>query len=333
MKAIVFDEAGTESDGFAVLKLRDVTMPDCRPGHVVIRTALVPINPSDLLFVADKFPGPTRPVFPGQVAGISGAGYVSSGGDGAESPSNRLFHYTAFGTWAEYVSVPTDSLIELPPDYPLALAAQFSNVVTAWQLVENSGVRSGQWLALTAGYSTVASIALQFAVRKGINVISVVRRRRPEIDLTALGAAAVLAHEEFGANLREVVMEATCGQGVSGVIDCVTGNQLGQLIRACSPFSRVQLYGCLDDSNLDVAGPDLMYSFVDIAPYSYPFSFSPPASESDRQLLRDVIEASAGGKVKVDNEREFPLNDFRSALDEHLEGKRPGKILLAATSD
>ncbi|HJT90535.1 MAG TPA: zinc-binding dehydrogenase, partial [Mycobacterium sp.] len=328
-----FDQAGTESDGFAVLNIRDVKMPDCGSEEVVVRTALAPINPSDLLFVANKFPGPTRPVFPGQVAGISGAGYAVSDDRGRELPSKRLFHYTAFGTWSEYVSVPADSLIELPSDYPLELAAQFSNVVTAWQLIENSGAQPGQWLALTAGYSTVASIALQFAVRKDINVISVVRKRRPEFDLTALGAAAVLAQNETDADMREMVMEATSGQGVSGVIDCVTGNQLGQLIRACAPFSRVQLYGCLDESNLDVTGPDLMYSFVDIAPYSYPFSFSPPTSESDHRMLRDVIGASADGRISVDNARVFPLDDFRNAVDEHLEGKQPGKIFLGAAWD
>ena len=330
MTAVVFDEPASESDGFAALTTREVTMPDHGAGTVVIRTALAPINPSDLLFASGKFPGPARPSFPRQVAGISGAGHLASD-DG--SGSERLFHYTAFGTWAEYVSVPEESLIELPPDYPLELAAQFSNVVTAWQLVEKSGVQPGQWLALTAGYSTVALLALQFAVRKGINVISVVRRRRPEIDLTSHGAAAVLVLNESAAQLRDMVLETTHGQGLSGVADCVAGQQLGELIRGCAPFSRVLLYGCLDESDLGVAGPEIMYSFVNIEPYSYPFTFDPPRGDADHRMLRAVIKDSTGGQIRVDTAGKFPLENFRDALDGHVAGNIPGKFFLAANTN
>ncbi|MGQ4598383.1 zinc-binding dehydrogenase [Nocardia sp. R6R-6] len=327
-KAVVLDEPGTALDGFSALQLRDIEVQEPGAGEVLVRTALAPINPSDLLFVADKFPGPTRPSFPGQVAGISGAGYLASA-DGAESEPKKLFHYTAFGTWAEYITVPAESLIELPSDYPLELAAQFSNVVTAWQLVENSGVQPGQWLALTAGYSTVATIAAQFAARKGIKVVSIVRKKRPEVDLSALGAAAVIAIEDSSSGLRERVLDATAGEGLSGVIDCVTGHQLGELIRACAPFARVQLYGVLDESPLGLSGAEIMYTFVRIEPYSYPFSFVPPQSESDFRMLQEVIESSTGGAIKSGSAGIFKLADFRSALEEYLEGGRPGKIFLS----
>lgn len=330
MTAVVFDEPASESDGFAALTTGEVPMPDHGAGTVVVRTALAPINPSDLLFASGRFPGPARLAFPKQVAGISGAGHLASN---EGSDAERLFHYTAFGTWAEYVSVPEESLIELPKDYPLELAAQFSNVVTAWQLVEKSGVRPGQWLALTAGYSTVALIALQFAARKGINVLSVVRRRRPRIDLAAHGAAAVVVPNEAAAPLSDIVLETTHGQGLSGVADCVAGRQLGELIRSCAPFSRVLLYGCLDESDLGVTGPEIMYSFVNIEPYSYPFTFDPPRSDADQRMLRAVIKDSADGQIAVDTAGKFPLENFRDALDGHVAGNVPGKFFLAANTD
>lgn len=333
MKAVVFDKPTSASDGFAALDAREVEIPDYSTSTVVVRTALAPINPSDLLFTAGSFPGPVQASFPGQVAGISGAGYLASDQRGAESTSQRLFHYTTPGTWADYVAVPEESLIELPSNYPIELAAQFSNVVTAWQLIENSGVQAGQWLALTAGNSTVALIALQFAVQKGINVVSVARRRHPGVDLTSHGAAAVIFPSESDSSLHDTVLEKTDGKPISGVIDCVAGHQLGELIRACEPFSRVLLYGCLDESGLDVTGPDIMYRFVNIEPYSYPFTFVPPRTESDHNMLRDVIGASTGGKISVDTAGIFALENFREALDGHLNGKLPGKFFLAASTE
>lgn len=102
-----------------------------------------------------------------------------------------LVSVTYYNTWAEYAVIPEPWLMQLPSDYPIEKAAQFMNLITAWDLIEQSGVQPGQWLVLTAGNSTVAMIASQFAKRKGVKVLSLVRTARKGLDLRRLGATDV----------------------------------------------------------------------------------------------------------------------------------------------
>jgi NADPH:quinone reductase len=71
----------------------------------------------------------------------------------------------------------------LPADYPVEKAGQLVNLITAWDLLEESRVLPGQWLVLSAGNSTVATLVLQFAKAQGVKVISVVRRVSDRLDL------------------------------------------------------------------------------------------------------------------------------------------------------
>jgi NADPH:quinone reductase len=81
-----------------------------------------------------------------------------------------------------------------PParDYPIEKAAQFVNLVTSCDLLDASRVQPGQWLALTAGNSTTATMVLQFAALRNVKVISMIRRAQNQIDLEAWGASEVI---------------------------------------------------------------------------------------------------------------------------------------------
>lgn len=292
-----------------------------------MRMALAPINPSDLLFLAGEFPGPLRPRL-GQVAGICGAGLIETPAETGPS-TGTLVSFSALGSWAEYVAVPAASLIPLPQDFPLQLAAQFANLVTAWELVERSGVEGGGWLALTAGYSTVSILCLQLAARKGINVLSVVRRKRADPDLLALGAKALLA--TAGSKLGEAVQQATGGHGLDGIIDCVAGPVAGELIRQCNPFSKMQIYGSLDAGNIVLSGHDILYRYLEIVPYSYRFSFEPPVTPDDIALVDQVIQETQSAHLFVPVGGSFSMSDYRDAIAGRPSAGERGKCFLRMT--
>ena len=73
-------------------------------------------------------------------------------------------------------------------------------------------------MAVTAGHSTVATLVLQFAKLKKVNVISIVRRRNKHLALNALGASAVVEISSLSENVGQRVMEITENRGVNGVI-------------------------------------------------------------------------------------------------------------------
>jgi len=95
-------------------------------------------------------------------------------------------------------------------------------------------VQPGQWLALTAGNSTTATMVLQFAALRNVNVISMIRRAQNQIDLKAWGASEVIELANLAQTAGDRIMEITQGQGVNGVVDCVGGPVAGELIRSLS---------------------------------------------------------------------------------------------------
>lgn len=325
MKALMFDRLGNPAHGSTLLSLRHIVKPVVAPDMLLVRVSLAAINPSDFLFMAGELPGPVRARLPGQLAGLSGAGVVEVSCEKGP-PAGTLVAFNGVGAWAEFIAVPAASLIPLPSDFPLELAAQFPNLVTAWELVQKCGVQPGGWLALTAGYSSLAILALQLAAQRGIHVLSIVRHSRPVPDLSALGADAVIATD--GNDLGEAVMAATNGKGLNGIIDCVAGPAAGDLIRTCVPFSRMQIYGSLDPGDMHVAGHDILYRFLEVIPYSYPFTFRVPASSQEKALVDQVAEDAPTSPPYVPVGGIHDMEDYQAAITSQAGRESRGKRFL-----
>jgi NADPH2:quinone reductase len=154
MKALMFDKIG---DPLQVLALREMLQPIPGKGEVLVRMLAASINPGDFLFIQNQYPEPKRPIFPGQIAGNHGIGRVTGAGAGdAGLEEGALVAFSYLNSWAEFAVVPKEWLILLPDDFPIALGAQMVNLITAWDLLESTQTSAGDWIAVTAGYSTVA---------------------------------------------------------------------------------------------------------------------------------------------------------------------------------
>jgi hypothetical protein len=77
--------------------------------------------------------------------------------------------------------IPAEWLMPLPAGFPPEKSGQFFNLITAWDLLGTTRVNADDWLAATAGNSTVCVMLLQFAKARGINVVSIVRERRGDL--------------------------------------------------------------------------------------------------------------------------------------------------------
>src|SRR3984893_3919317 len=240
MKAIVFDQIGAPLD---VLQLADVPIPEIEENEVLVQMIAASINPGDFLFIQNLYPDPKKPHFPQQIAGNHSAGVIAKVGKEVSFKPGTFVALSYYNTWAEYAAVPAEWLIPLPSNYPIEKAGQLVNPITAWDLLNQSRVEPGQWLAVTAGHSTVATMVLQFAKLKKVNVICLVRRRNKHLDPKALGASAVIELSSLSENVGKRVMEITENNGVNGVIDCVGGALLGELLGSTALGAQVLIYG------------------------------------------------------------------------------------------
>ncbi|TIS91011.1 zinc-binding dehydrogenase [Mesorhizobium sp.] len=324
MKAIVFDEIGSPRD---VLYLDDIPVPQVSDGEALVRMVSASVNPGDFLFIQNLYPEPKKPHFPRQTAGNHGAGIVEAVGANVMLEPGTLVAFSYYNSWAEYSVVPAEWLIPLPAGYPIERAGQLVNPITAWDLLADSRVQPGQWLAVTAGYSSISTMVMQFAQRRGINVIAIVRRRHQSLDLKELGAAAVLDLSDLKTGIRDAVIEITGSAGLSGVIDHVGGPVSGELIRTLALGGQMVINGGMSAERFELHNFDVLLSSVEIRANIYRYFSSPPV-EADRPVLREIIDIFGQPGFHVPVGGIHPLAEFKLAVTNSLDRADLGKQMF-----
>ena len=270
------------------------------------------------------YPDPKKPRLPRQIAGNHGAGIVAKVGRNVSLKPGTLVAFSYYNTWAEYAAVPAKWLIPLPSDYPMEKASQFVNFITAWDLLDESGVQPDQWLALTAGNSTTATMVLQFATLRKVNVISIVRGAQDHLDLKGLGAAEVIELSSLGRSIGIRIVEITQSHGVNGGVDCVGGPVAGDLVRSLSSGGQFVIYGGFSSEKLELHNFDILMKGSGIKSCIYRYFFTPPQA-AETELLQQIADISGRTEFKIPVGALHPLEDWKTAIDETVNHPERGK--------
>jgi NADPH:quinone reductase-like Zn-dependent oxidoreductase len=259
---------------------------------------------------------------------VGTTGVVVRAGKGVEIAPGTRVAFSYQDAWAEYASVPAEWLIPLPPHYPTEKAAQMMNIITAWDLLEEAKVQPGQWLALTAGNSTVSTMVAQLARLRGIQVLSIVRQAQADLNLTNLGSTEVIELARNPEGVRDRVLEITRGNGLGAVIDSVGGALVGRLIRSFTGFGgQVVIYGGFSPEKFELHNFDVLMKGLTIKPYAYRYFFDPPGPQ-DAAWLQQIVEVAGRPDFAVRVAGTYTLDDFASAVRQTAERPERGKRLL-----
>ncbi|MBE9461924.1 zinc-binding alcohol dehydrogenase family protein [Dyadobacter subterraneus] len=321
MKALIFDKIGIPQQ---VLYLAELPIPVIGDNDVLVRMVGASINPGDFLFIQNLYPEPKKPVFPHQVGGGHGAGTIEKVGKNVMLKPGAFVAFSYYNTWSEYVAVPAEYLIELPKDFPLEKAAQINNLVSAWDLLTDSGVEKGQWLALTAGNSSLSLIISQYAAQRGIKVVSIVRKQRPELGAQLTKATETIELSKLEGSLKDKIMAVTGGWGVNGIIDNVGGPQLADLIKSVAFGSKLIVNGGMSREKFELHNFDILMTNLTIQAHIYRYLFAPVQS-SDFTMLSDIIEITKQPDFYVHIGGKHQLEDFRSAVEATIQNPEKGK--------
>ena len=175
MKAIVFDEPGDPS----VLRLADVPTPVRVGSEVLVRVLAAGVNPIDAKTRAQSGVSVAIPLYP-SVIGLDFCGIVvESPYDGHPlKPGDEVYGITAapraFGSYAQYVSVPSLQVARKPRRLtPIEAGAVPTAALTAWGLVVDlAKAHEGQRMLIHAGAGGVGHLAVQLAAYFGARVIA-----------------------------------------------------------------------------------------------------------------------------------------------------------------
>jgi NADPH2:quinone reductase len=166
MKALRFEKYGPPS----VLSLRDLDVPELKPGEALVELHASAINPSDVKNVAGVFKA-SLPRVPGRdYAGV----VVSGDWKGKEVwGSGAGFGVSRDGTHAQYISVGLDGLSEKPSQLSMEQASAVGvPYLAAWSaLVDTAKIQAGETVLIIGALGAVGRAATQIAHWKKAKVI------------------------------------------------------------------------------------------------------------------------------------------------------------------
>ncbi|MEM9936704.1 MAG: NAD(P)-dependent alcohol dehydrogenase [Bacteroidota bacterium] len=199
MKAIVYSQYGPPE----VLKLQEVARPTPKDEEVLVRIHATTVNSANWrLRKADPFIirlmyGITKPRNP--ILGNEFAGEIVAVGKDVIrfEKGDKVFGYTDFGTYAEYVSVSEEGVIaRLPESLHFEEAAAIPNgALTALHFLRKADVKPGQSVLIYGASGSVGTYAVQIAKYFGATVTAVCSTRNVDM-VASLGADQVIDYTQ-----------------------------------------------------------------------------------------------------------------------------------------
>ncbi|MFG1811996.1 NADP-dependent oxidoreductase [Streptomyces sp. NPDC049040] len=305
-KGIVFTEFGPAD----VLHPAEIDVPEPGPGQVRIAVRAAGVNPLDHKIRA----GYMNQVFTVElphVPGVEASGVVESVGEGVSglTAGQEVFGPTVSGAYAELALAEAVRLAVKPSDLGFPEAAALPvGAETAYRTLQVLGVRGGETLLVHGAAGGVGSLAVQFAVARGLRVVGTASVSNHE-RLRALGAIPVT----YGPGLVDRVRDAA-PEGVDAALD-TTG-------LAESLAASVELTGD-KDRVLTIAGPD--------AAGEYGVAFSSGAGPDGYlggPAFAEALALHATGTLAVAIHHSYPLAEAADAQRASEAGHLAGKIIL-----
>src|SRR5258707_8053322 len=187
MRAVVLDGPGPPE----ALRIREVPVPEPRPGWVLIRVKAFGLNRSELHTRLGLAQGVTFP----RVLGIEATGVVAAAPGGEFEEGQQVaammggMGRTFEGGYAEFTNVPAAQVIPFRSELDWAtLGAVPEMLQTAHgSLTVGLDARSGQTLLIRGGTSSIGMDAATLAKNRGLTVLSTTRQPDRSAALNAIG--------------------------------------------------------------------------------------------------------------------------------------------------
>lgn len=320
MKAAVIHENG----GPDVLRYEDVPDPECPEGCVLIDVEAISIEGGDILARAGS-PPPAVP----HVIGYLAAGTVAELGAGVEDRAvgDRIVTLSAAGSHASKRVVPAMATWPTPPGLDSAPAACVPVAFgTAQECLFTAGrLEAGQTVLIHAGAGGVGMAAIQLAKRAGATVISTASDddRLGRLKQFGLDHGINYARESFVERTREL----TDGRGVDLVLDSVGGQTLVDSIAALAYRGTLVSVGVAGRAGSNVEARELWAQNNTLRGV---FLGGALLTEYPRvhAMIADLLAQVAGGTVRVEIDRTFPLAEA-AAAHAYIESRQAfGRVVL-----
>lgn len=282
-------------------------IPSPKANKVLVKFLAAPINPLDVFVVRGLYPVKPEHSHSGElIPGYDGVGEIVTCGANVTNlaPGDLVVpSKLGIGTWRTHAVLDLPSLIKIsrPADIAFAAIARIG-VTPAFCLVEDMrSLNPGDCIIQNAGTSVVAQMVVQFAHRRGVQVISVVRdRAASELDevkkaLRGLGADVVVSESELAED-AEVKTKR-----IMLALDSVFGPSGRVLLKALSTGGTYVQLGLLGGPNAQFTldASDLFSRQLTMRSFRGSAQFSARSAGEQADLLNWFIALFNSGELKL----------------------------------
>jgi NADPH:quinone reductase-like Zn-dependent oxidoreductase len=342
MKAVYFEQHG----GPETLKYGDMPVPEPGPGQALVRVLACGVNRLDIY----SRTGRTKVSLP-HISGSEAAGELVAYGGGIEGPlpvgtrvaiapylfcgnceycragdetvclRSDILGLASQGAFAEYVVVPVNSLVALPPGVDAIDAAGVGlATITAWRmLIERARLRPGETVLVHAAGSGVGSAAIQIAKLTGARVITTAGSSEKLEQARRLGADDTINYNEL--DFAQEVRKLTNKRGVSVVVEHIGASTWEQSLASLAREGRLVICGA-------TSGNEGITNLWSLFAKELRIIGSYGGTRGD---LATVLNLVAGGQLKPTIQRVLPLESVGEAQRMLEEREVFGKIVIDVT--
>ena len=245
MHAIIVDQPG----GPEQMRIGEVTRPEPRSHELLVKISATSLNRADILQREGHYPPP-----PGEseILGLDIAGIVVGKGDDVLSweEGERVMVLVPGGGYAEYVTVPEQMALPVPPNITFEEAASIPEAfLTAFQAIVWYGqLKKGETVLIHAGASGVGTAAIQLAKSIGARVV-----------ITAGSEEKIKFCETLGADLgvnyktddfKSRLAEFTQSHGADVIVDFIGASYWDQNLSSLALDGRMIILAMLGGSEV-----------------------------------------------------------------------------------
>jgi len=310
--------------GADALFVEPMSVPELRPGHVLIRVRAAGVNRPDIFQRAGFYPPP-----PGAPAtlGLEVAGEIAAVGEGVERwrPGDRVTALLGGGGYAQFALVDARHALPIPQGLDFVRAAALPETVfTVWSNVfERGQLRAGETLLVHGANSGIGVTAIQMAKAAGARVIA-----------TARGAAKAAKAGELGADLAVDAADGDWAAAVKAagnvdvVLDMVGAEYFERNLDVLAPDGRLVVIATLTGHEVRLDLRRLMLKRLTVSASTLRARDADEKARLARAIEERVWPWIAAGRVDVPVDRTFPLERAAEAHAWLESGSQFGKVVL-----
>lgn len=329
MKAILLSEPNQP------LTYKEIDTPSVADNEVLVRVKAAALNHRDVWITKGMYPG----IVPNIVLGSDGAGIVERVGsevakdwigksviinpslnwkdDPKTQPADyKILGLPDHGTFAEYVKVKAENLVEKPAymSFEAAAAIPLAGLTAYRALMTRARCSKNDKVLISGVGGGVALFAFQFAIAIGAEVYVTSGSPAKIEKAIALGAKG-------GANYKAENWSKELARSVGGfdvIVDSAGGEGFNHLIRLANHGGRIVLYGGTRGNIPKLNPQKIFWKQLSI------FGSTMGNSEEFQQM----VHLMNNYQVQPVVDEVFPLSEAQKAFDKMGQGKQFGKIVL-----